>query len=131
MNLADLEILNYTGEMGKIWWPAGFAQVLEGKTIAQQLECYRVADWDVGPRSYYLNELCMHRRGFLPFRNDLAGLIVQEDKIVGVRIRLSENEDGPTADLYPYEVQVCEYIRSYTTSRDPRNRQLIGMPLPG
>lgn len=282
MNLTDLEILEYTGVMGKIRWPAGFEQALEGKTIAQQLECYRVADWDVGPLSYYLvnwarcgglerldeyagwekiivrdgkvvglvrwgrtilpygvvakdsdsdnngsgykertsyyylvcvpekpdrervftppfggpvpeltvpvipydgsrggdllpeglekrlegkplsvqmyyfavhecnpgpkdgwaddwdkyapyylNDLCMHRRGFLPFRNDLAGLIVHEDKIVGVRIRLSELEDGPTADLYPYEVQVCGYIRSYTTTPDPRRRQLIGIPLPG
>lgn len=282
MNLADLEILEYSEDMGKVCWPAGFAQELEGKTLRQQLEHYRVADWGLRPLSYYLvnwakcsgletldryagwekiivrdgkivgfvrrgkvilpywvvysdsdsdnngagykertyyyylvcvpgnlgrersftppfgvpeqplpvpvidydgsrgedllpeelakrlegkslyaqmfyfavhecnpsakegwaddwekyapyyiDDLCRHRRGFLPFRDDLAGLIVHGGKIVGVRIRLSEDEDGPTADLYPYEVKVCAYIRSYTSSPDERRRQLIGIPLPG
>ncbi len=282
MNLADLEILEYTDDMGEIRWPAGFEQELEGKSIAEQLAHYRVIDWAVGPLSYYLlnwadrkdlepleqyagwekiilrdgkvvgfvrcgrtilpyqvvatdsdsdnngagykertyyyylacmpekldrermltppfgapvpeltvpvipydgsrgedllpeelakrlegkplsaqmyyfsihecnpsekagweddwhkyapyylNDLCMHRERYLPFRDDVAGLIVHKDKIVGVRIRLGEGDDVPTADLYPYEVQVCWYRRSYSSSPDPRKRQLIGIPLPG
>lgn len=282
MELKDLQVLEYTADMGAIRWPAGFAQSLEGKTIAQQLKRYRVIDWGVGPlsyylinwatysgleeleqyagweklilrdglvvgfvcrgsiilpygvvdadsrsdnngagykertvysylvcvpeqldrartfappfggsapeltvpvipydgsrggellpeelaarlegkplsaqmyyfavhecnpsekagwedtwhkyASYYLNDLCMHRGGYLPFRDDVVGLIVHEDKIVGVRIRLGDVDDAPTADLYPYEVQVCWYRYSYTETRYPRKRQLIGMPLPG
>ena len=54
MNLADLEILEYTEDMGKVCWPAGFEQELEGKTLQQQLDCYRVIDWGLRPLSYYL-----------------------------------------------------------------------------
>ncbi len=282
MELKDLEILEYTEDMGRIRWPAGFAQDLEGKPITEQLECYRVIDWPVGPLSYYLldwsdrrdlepleqyagwekiilrdgkvvgfvrcgrtilpygvvaadyssdnngsgykertyyyylacvpenpdrervfappfgapvpeltvpvipydgsrgddllpqelakrlegkplaaqmyyfsvhecnpdvkagweddwhkyapyylNDLCMHRGRYLPFRDDVAGLIVQDDKIVGVRIRLGEGEDAPTADLYPYQVEVCQYRYAYSLNPSPRRRQLIGIPFPG
>ena len=281
MNLADLEILEYTEDMGKVCWPAGFEQELEGKTLQQQLDCYRVIDWGLRPLSYYLinwekcgsletldryagweklilrkgkivgfvrqgktilpywvvcsdtesdnngagykertdycylvcvpgnlgrartftppfgapeqpvpvpvipydgsrgedllpgelaarlegkslyaqmfyfavhdcnpsakqgwednwekyapyylNDLNMHRGDFLPFRDDLEALIVHEGKIVGVRIRLGNTENAPTADLYPYEVKVCEYRHAYSLNPYPRKRQLIGIPLP-
>jgi len=135
-------VIDYDGSRGEDLLPEALAQRLEGKPLSAQMyyfavhECNPSAktgwedDWDkYAP--YYLNDLCMHRGRFLPFRDDVAGLIVHQDRIVGVRLRLGEGEDAPTEDLYPYEVKVCYYLYPYSTTRYPRQRQLIGIPLPG
>ena len=44
---------------------------------------------------------------------DKSHVCVHEGKIVGVRIRLGDFDGAPTADLYPYEVKVCEYHHAY------------------
>ena len=54
MNLMDLELVEYSEEMGRIVWPVGFEHVLAGKPIEQQLAHYRILDWWPGPLSYYL-----------------------------------------------------------------------------
>lgn len=135
-------VIPYDGSRGENLLPEELAKRLEGKPLSVQMYYFAVHECNPSPKTgwvddwhkyghYYFNDLVRHRGGYLPFRDDLAGLIVHGEKIVGVRIRLGETEDAPTADLYPYEVRVCEYIRSYSKWPDPRNRQLIGMPLPG
>jgi hypothetical protein len=87
MNLADLEVLEYTEDMGKIFWPAGFAQALEGKTLAQQLRCYGILDEYQGPLSYYLTNWvsCADRKSLeaLECYAGWENIIVRDGKIVG------------------------------------------------
>lgn len=135
-------VIPYDGSRGEKLLPEELEKRLEGKPLSAQMYYFAVhecnpdvkAGWEDNWEKYapyYISDLCMHRGRYLPFRDDVAGLIVQDDKIVGVRILLGEGDDAPTADLYPYEVQVCHYIRPYYRHPDPRRRQLIGMPLPG
>lgn len=135
-------VIPYDGSRGEDLLPEELAKRLERKPLSAQMYYFAVHECNPDVKTgwednwekyapYYISDLCMHRGRYLPFRDDVAGLIVQDGKIVGVRILLGEGEDAPTADLYPYEVQVCEYIRSYSRNPDPRRRQLICMPLPG
>lgn len=87
MNLADLQRLEYSGEMGKVLWPAGFARELEGKTVEEQLRCYRILDREQEPLSYQLADWAAYERwGLLHTLDSLGGwekLILRDGLIVG------------------------------------------------
>ncbi len=108
-------VIPYDGSRGEDLLPEGFAARLAGKPLAVQMYYFGIVDEKRGLKKdwvddwerygeYHVSDLCLGRRGMLHFRTDVAGLIVHNDVIVGVRVRLEENAiGGNTADLYPYE----------------------------
>ena len=136
-------VVAYDGIRGENPLPDGFAERLEGKPLSAQMYYFAIHNCNPAPKkgwedtwhkygAYYLSDLCMGRGGYLPLREDVQALIVQEDRIVGVRVRLPDGTVGQTtADLYPYEDYTYHFRYPYSKTEYPARLQLYCVSLPG
>lgn len=80
-----MKYMDYTPEQGKISYPEGFAELLEGLSIEEQLSYFRLGN------GLYLNEKFTDRKKN-PYHaavrleecTDVKAIIVHDNKIVGV-----------------------------------------------
>lgn len=136
-------VIPYDGSRGEKPLPEEYAKRLAGKPLSVQMYYFAVHDkvhnrqqeWVDDWEKYggfRISDLCRSRGGYLHFLDNLEALIVQDDVIVGVRIRLEDGAVGePTADLYPYEDHRYGYQHRYSSTVYPAYLQLVFTNLPG
>lgn len=136
-------VIPYDGSRGENPLPEELAARLDGKPLSAQMYYFAIHNCNPAPKTgwedtwqrygeYYLSDLCIGRGGYLPFREDLQALIVQEGRIVGVRVRLREGAIGERfADLYPYEEYRYHYLHPWSPTEYPARLQLYCVSFPG
>lgn len=78
-----MEQITYEESFGRIHWPDGFKEELEGKTIEEQLQCYGISTVYRNPMSYHIiNEKAVCR----PLtENETRQIIVKDGLVVGIK----------------------------------------------
>lgn len=103
-----MKIVAYEERFGKIHFPEGFGELLQGLTVEQQMEYYRttgysvysITDWK--ERTYRGSALRLEKD------RDVTGLIVKDGILVGVMILDDTNTEVPCLA----EESVCTYYAS-------------------
>ena len=85
-----MDIIKYEGNPEDIQWPEGFREKLEGKTIQEQLEYYRVTYFSKYSRSSYGEITHEDVRKYmyrLEDRKEVLALVEMDGLVVGARIQ--------------------------------------------
>lgn len=117
-----MRTIAYEEKFGNIDFPDGFEEKLQGKTLEQQMECYRIASSTAFSRSSYGKvdaTRLMERTRALVSDEDCTGLVLRDDLLVGVLIREHWGRDIP---CLPYQ-QVCTYYASDNEGSGTKNRE--------
>ena len=99
------KIVPYEESFGAYTFPAGFEETLKGKTIEQQMDCYRLtmsvtdANTDWRERTHGMWYVKLDRV------SDVRALIVHGDTLVGI---LVEDDNGREVPCFADE-RVCTY----------------------
>lgn len=125
-----MKIINYEEEFGKIKFPEGFEQKLIGKTMEEQMECYRITEsvsFTETACGEITSEELREKTYKLEEYSKCVGLIVKGDMLVGVLIKgwpfdreikclpyegvctyyASDNEGSGTNDREDYAYLIC------------------------
>jgi len=106
-------------------WPEGFLEKLRGKTLEEQMACYRIVEEEHYSRTAYgeITNENMHRFGYaLENYPGLKGLVVDDGILIGVRIKpynAFSYPDGVPA--FPYQ-DICTYYDSDNNGSGSKDR---------
>lgn len=119
-----MKIVPYEEKFGEINFPAGFEEKLQGKTLEEQMKCYRITDSMVLSHTAYgkLDEQKIRERTHLLTEDtDCTGLVVKDGLLVGVLIRSYWRFLGDCVCL-PYG-RVCTYYASDNEGSGTNDRE--------
>lgn len=106
-----MKTIAYEEKFGEIKFPAGFEEKLRGKSLEEQMDCYRITN-SITLSSTSYGELDKQqirgRTRSLEEDKDCTGLVVKDGLLVGVLIRPFWGEDRV---CLPYK-GVCTYYAS-------------------
>ena len=119
-----MKIVAYEERFGEVRFPEGFAEKLAGKSLEEQMDCYRITKSATLARTAY-GEITDERTADLGAcaldRFDRCkGLIVRDGLLVGVLIKPWWPE-GPVPCL-PYQ-RVCTYYASDNEGSGTKDRE--------
>lgn len=107
-------------------WPEGFLEHLKGKTLEEQMACYRIVEDHHYSRTAYgeITNENKNRFGYaLENYSGLKGLIVDDGVLIGVLIRTYNYfsyPDGMAA--FPYQ-DICTYYASDDNGSGSKDRE--------
>ncbi len=95
-------------------WPEGFLDSLRGKTIQEQMQCYRIVEEVFRTKTAYGEITKENKLSFGCALEDYKGLnalIVDDGILIGVMAEHAFDHSGPGAPMFPY-VNICTYYAS-------------------
>ena len=108
-----MKTIEYQERFGEIRFPEGFAAQLVGKTLEEQMDCYRITESAILARTAYGEITKQTEGGARLYRLEeferFRGLVVRDGTVVGVILQ----PWGPVEEVpcMPYE-RVCTYYAS-------------------
>lgn len=119
-----MKTVAYEEKFGEINFPAGFEEKLRGKTLEEQMECYRITNSVALSRTSYGeldDQQIRERTHSLTEDRDCTGLVVKDGLLVGVLIRSCWKFLGDAVCL-PYG-RVCTYYASDNEGSGTNDRE--------
>lgn len=120
-----MKIVAYEERFGEIKFPEGFAEKLAGKSLEEQMDCYRITESATLARTAYgkiTDERTTELGAYALDRFDrFEGLVVKDGLLVGVLIKPWWSYDGP-APCLPYQ-RVCTYYASDNEGSGTNDRE--------
>ena len=108
----------------ELTWPEGFLEYLKGKTLEEQMACYRIVETSCHSSTAYgeVTKENMHKYGYaLQNYPGLCSLVVDDGVLIGVRIESAWNKlEGTVA--FPYQ-DICTYYASDNNGSGYKDRE--------
>ncbi len=116
-----MRIVNYEENFGTITFPEGFAERLEGRTIEEQMECYRTTTFGRFHNTGWKSRRYDSGYARLDHDSDVTALIVKDGILVGVMVK---NHNGREQPCLPEEF-VCIYYSEDNNGAGYKSRSIF------
>ncbi len=103
-----MKIVAYEEKFGKVFFPEGFEELLQGLTVEEQMEYYRTTCFSVYSATDWKERQYQGSAVKLDKDRDVTGLIVKDGILVGIMILDDTKREVPCLA----EEKVCTYYAS-------------------